>query len=374
MWLCKQDRSLTCLCVRNTLKLGGAVAHARRHVVVCARASRVDQRKAGLAAARFTTRSLRWLPAVPEQAQEHAARHGCGRRCGAARRSNASTGSRVVNRSRCVSAELRARVQAVAHSVEVVAHVSGAQDQPGRWRAGASGGGADTYLSRLIRAGDLRGTTIDEHHRQAGAPAILLEKRRQATRPAGARSTTAVAASPCRPPNERPQARRRPPCVALLQPNLGTASTNVWFSQRRQCLTAAGKQRARWLAVVDGAPLVRASPAPRGWIGAEGVECEHVPRCRQSDAGRRASDAGGPASRRQGTQLLFRRRSETPVRPMRRRPARQSPGPPRHFQQRRRNIAPHYSPNHACGRHSRNFAPKASTFGVSSAMLSHSWP
>ncbi len=70
----------------------------------------------------------------------------------------------------------------------------------------------------------------------------------------------------------------------------------------------SGRQAAR--AVVDGAPLVCASPAPRGWIGVEGVKCEHVPRCRQSDAERRASDAGGPASRRQGTQLLFRRRSE----------------------------------------------------------------
>src|SRR5436305_12109978 len=86
-WLCNPESSLTYPWTRYRLILSDAVAQARRHVSVCARVSRVDQRKAGLTAVRFDTRSPGWLPAAPDQAQEHAASHGCGRRCGAARRS-----------------------------------------------------------------------------------------------------------------------------------------------------------------------------------------------------------------------------------------------------------------------------------------------
>src|SRR5947209_20444679 len=86
-WLCNPERSLTYPWTRYRLILSDAVAQARRHVSVCARVSRVDQRKAGLTAVRFDTRSPGWLPAAPTRHRSTQQAMVAGRRCDAARRS-----------------------------------------------------------------------------------------------------------------------------------------------------------------------------------------------------------------------------------------------------------------------------------------------
>src|SRR5437764_798215 len=109
-WLCNPERSLTYPWTRYRLILSDAVAQARRHVSVCARVSRVDQRKAGLTA-------VRSIHVRPGGCLRHPTRHRSTQQAmvavgDVAQRAGVSTStvSHVLNGTRCVSAELRRRV------------------------------------------------------------------------------------------------------------------------------------------------------------------------------------------------------------------------------------------------------------------------